>query len=368
MAKTYRVGIIGHTGRGNYGHSIDTAVVQVPNVQVVAIADANKSGLAAAQQRTKVEQGYLSYREMLEKEELDIVAICPRWIDQHHEMLMAAAEAGCHVYMEKPFCRTLEEADAVVNALAMRHLKLGIAHVTQYSPVLETVARLIDEGVIGEVLELRGRGKEDRRGGGEDLWVLGSHIFALLRTFGGGQPTSCTATVLQEGRPVTRADVVEGAEGLGLLAGDHIQTSYQFANGITGYFASKRAVGGQPTRFALQIFGSKGVIEMESGYLNAAYLLRDSSWSPGRSGKEWETITSAGIGEPEPRTDGTYRGGHIAAMTDLIDGIEQERPTRCAAEDCRDIVEMTAAVFESHRLGQSVPLPLETRVNPLSLL
>ena len=66
-------------------------------------------------------------------------AICPRWIDQHHDMLIAAAEAGCHVYMEKPFCRTLKECDAVVKALDMRHLKLGIAHVSQYSPVLATV-------------------------------------------------------------------------------------------------------------------------------------------------------------------------------------------------------------------------------------
>jgi predicted dehydrogenase len=64
---------------------------------------------------------------MLAKEKLDIAAVCPRWIDQHHDMLLAAAEAGCHIYMEKPFCRTLKECDAVVNQLDMRHLKLGIS-------------------------------------------------------------------------------------------------------------------------------------------------------------------------------------------------------------------------------------------------
>jgi predicted dehydrogenase len=305
---------------------------------------------------------------MLATEKPDIVAICPRWIDKHHAMLLAAASAGCHIYMEKPFCRTLAECDDVLNQLDMRHLKLGIAHVTQYSPVLDTVMSLIEADEIGEVLELRGRGKEDHRGGGEDLWVLGSHIFALMRSFGGGHPTSCFATVMQGGHAIRRADVKEGAEGIGLLAGDDIQARYKFPGGITGHFASRRSTGGKPSRFALQIFGSKGVIEMESGYLKPAHILRDASWSPSRSGKSWETISSAGIGKSEPRTDGSYEGGHIAAINDLIECIDTQRSTRCSAEDCRGITEMIAAVFESQRLGRPVDMPLETRVNPLTLL
>ncbi len=256
----------------------------------------------------------------------------------------------------------------MVRALEMRHLKLGIAHISQYSPVLTMVLKLIRNGEIGEVLEIRGRGKEDRRGGGEDLWVLGSHVFGLMRSLGGGHPLSCTATVSSKGHPVTKADVVEGAEGIGLLAGDRLDARYGFPGGVTGFFASKRAAGGRPTRFGLQIFGSRGIIEMQSGYLSPAYILKDSSWSPGRTGSQWETITSAGIGQPEPRKDGSYQGGHIAAITDLIHAVEQETDTKCSAEDCRGIVEMIAGVFESHRQGGPVALPLETRVNPLSLL
>ena len=365
---TYRVGIIGRTGKGDYGHGVDVAFTKLSNIQIVAVADEDDAGRTAAQMRTGAGKAYASYRQMLASEKLDIVAICPRWIDQHHAMLMAAAEAGCHIYMEKPFCRTLAECDDVVNQLEMRHLQLGIAHVTQYSPVLDTVLSLIESDEIGEILELRGRGKEDRRGGGEDLWVLGSHIFALMRTFAGAHPTSCVATVMQSGRPVTRDDVVEGAEGIGLLAGDNLQARYAFPGGIFGHFASRRAMAGKPSRFALQIFGSKGVIEMESGYLKPAHLLRDPGWSPSRSGKSWQRVTSAGIGKSEPRSDGNYQGGHIAAIQDLIAAIEQQTATRCTAEDCRGIVEMTAAVFESHRLGRIVDLPLQTRANPLSLL
>ena len=368
MAKKYKVGIIGHTGRGDYGHAVDAAFRKLENVEIVAVADTNEAGRAAAQKRNGAKTAYAGYRDMLAKEKLDIVAVCPRWIDQHHDMLIAAAEAGCHIYMEKPFCRTLKECDAVVNALEMRHLKLGIAHISQYSPVLATVIKVIGDGTIGDLLEIRGRGKEDARGGGEDLWVLGSHIFGLMRSVAGGNATSCYATVMQEGKPVVKGNVKEGPEGIGPLAGDHVQASYAFDKGVTGYFASRKGMGGKPTRFAVQIFGSKGIIELESGYLVKADLLRDSSWSPARSGSKWETITSAGIGKPEPRTDGSYEGGHIAAITDLIDAIENNRDTKCSARDCTAVIEMIAAVFESHRVAKPVELPLKTRVNSLTLL
>ena len=367
MTRTYRVAVIGSTGRGNYGHGVDTAFLKLPNVKVVSVADPDPAGRQAAQKRLSCPTSFADYRKMIAAEKPDIVAICPRWIDRHHDMLTAAAEAGCHVYMEKPFCRDLKECDDVVNALQMRHLKLGIAHVTQYSPVLDTVMKLIGDGEIGDVLELRGRGKEDRRGGGEDLWVLGSHIFGLMRTVAGGNASRCTSKVMQSGRPISRKDIAEGAEGIGLLAGDRLHAVYEFGTGPVGYFASVRNRGGNPSRFALQVHGSKGVIELQSGYLKPAYILKDSSWSPGRSGKSWQTVTSAGIDKPEPRTDGTYEGGHIAAINDLIDSIEQEHPTKCDAGDCRAIIEMIAAVFESQRAGGPVDLPLQVRVNPLSL-
>ena len=76
----------------------------------------------------------------------------------------------------------------------------------------------------------------------------------------------------------------------------------------------------------------------------------------------------SGIGKPEPRNDLTYEAGHIAAINDLMACIESDRQPRCSAADSRAIVEMIAAIFESHRLGGPVDLPLTTRVNPLTLL
>jgi hypothetical protein len=95
---------------------------------------------------------------------------------------------------------------------------------------------------------MRGRGKEDHRGGGEDLWVLGSHILDLMRFFV-GDATDCHAVVTQAGHQVTKADIVDGNEGLGPLAGDTITARYSFPNGVVGHFSSFRKQGGSPSRF-----------------------------------------------------------------------------------------------------------------------
>ena len=192
--------------------------------------------------------GYRDYREMLDKERPQIVAVCPRWTDQHRDMVLACAESGCHMYMEKPFCRTLGEADEMIQACEMRHLKLAVAHISRYSPQLDVIRRLIQAGEIGDVLEIRARGKEDARGGAEDLWVLGTHVLDLMRAFG-GEPASCFATLYQDGQRVTGEHVHPGNEGLGPLAGDRVDAMYRFQTGITGYFSSQKAAGGNPNRF-----------------------------------------------------------------------------------------------------------------------
>jgi len=369
MADKYRVGIIGRTGRGNYGHGLDTVWREIDRAEVIAVADDDERGRWAARSRTGAERAYSDYHKMLEEEKLDIVAVAPRWINEHRDMMVAAAEHGCHIYTEKPFCRDLTEADAIVSACEMRHLKLAISHQTRWTPTLEVVKREIDNGLIGRVLEIRGRGKEDaRRGGGEDLWVLGSHVLDLMRVFG-GDPTTCHATVYANGEPVTRSHVHEGPEGIGPIAGDAINATYTLPDGVTGFFGSHRAAAGSPSRFGIQIFGTEGVIEFLTGHLPACHVLQDSSWSPGRSGKKWVPISSNGVGEAEtlPRTG--LHGGNVLAVNNLIDCIENpEQDPKCSMYDARWTVEMIAGVFESHRTGGPVTLPLKQRENPLTLL
>jgi predicted dehydrogenase len=367
MAKTYRVGVIGSTGKGNYGHGIDTVWLDVPNAKIVAVADENEAGRARKAQSLKADQAFADYREMLDKTKPDIVSICPRWLDQHRDMALAAAQRGIHMYMEKPFCRTLAEADEIVAACEKSDAKLCLAHQSRFSPKIQTVRDLLESGKLGRVLEFRGRGKEDTRGGSEDLWVLGSHIMDYIRNFG-GEAEWCFASVLKGDRPITKSDVVEGPEGIGPLAGDGVRAMYGMPHGATAYFGSYKGMGGGKSRFALQIFGSLGVLEIVTGYLPDVKFLPDPAWSPGRSGINWQNVSSAGIDAPEPLKDGGMHAGNLAAVKDLLAAIEQDRQPECSMYEGRGAIEMIVAVFESQRVGGPVKLPLKNRRNPLTML
>ena len=367
MAEKYRVGVIGRTGRGNYGHALDTAWMSIPETEIVAVADDDKMGLAQAAKRLEVSAAFADYREMLDKIKPDIIAVCQRWIDQHAEMILAAAERGIHVLVEKPYVRTLEEADQIIDACEKTHTKVVVGHPTHFSPKLKAVKQLIDEGKIGDVLQYRARGKEDRRGGGEDLWVLGTHVLDMIRVLA-GQPEWCFAHVTQDGHPVTKADVADGAEGIGPLAGDAIRAMYGLPSGKTATFGSYRNMQGSPSRYGLQIYGSRGVIEILEGPMPDVKFLGDPSWSPGRSGAKWQNVSSAGIDKPEPLSGSEYTGRYSQAIRELLRAIEaQDEPTGGMYEG-RDVTEMIAGVFESHRIGGPVNLPLKTRANPLTLL
>src|SRR5437773_1519068 len=161
MAKTYRVAVIGRTGKGNYGHGLDVVWKAVENIEIVAVADDNDKGRAAAAQRLGARNAYADYRQMLAKERPHIVSVADRWLDQHRDMVVACAEAGASIFLEKPMARTLAEADEMIRACEMHHVKCAIAHQTRYSPRLKVVKQLIVDGKLGELIELRGRGKED---------------------------------------------------------------------------------------------------------------------------------------------------------------------------------------------------------------
>ncbi len=134
-ARKYRVGVIGYTGQGDYGHGLDQVWLDVPNAEIVAVADANEKGLAEAVKRLSAPKGYADYRKMLDEAKPDLVSICPRWLDQHRDMVVAAAERGVRgIYLEKPLCRTLAEADEMIAACQKHKVKAAVAHQTRYSP------------------------------------------------------------------------------------------------------------------------------------------------------------------------------------------------------------------------------------------
>ncbi len=107
----FTAAVIGHTGRGNYGHDLDLIFKGCSGVKLLAVADPDPAGREKAFQRTGAARSYADYREMLEKEKPRLVCVAPRWTNQHHAMAAAALRSGAHVFSEKPFTTTLAEAD-----------------------------------------------------------------------------------------------------------------------------------------------------------------------------------------------------------------------------------------------------------------
>jgi predicted dehydrogenase len=365
---SYRAAVIGRTGRGDYGHGLDVALAGHPRLKLLAVADDDPKGRTAAARRLGVDRAYADYREMLDREEPQFVAVAPRWIDGHREMILACAERGAHVFCEKPMAPTLADCDAIVTACERSHIKLAVAFQTRYSPRYERVKELIAGGAIGEVLELRGRGKEDRRGGGEDLMVLGSHVMDLFRGLL-GEAAWCFARVTEGGKPVGRAEVRPGPEGSAFVAGDRIDAMYGFAESpAVAHFATARPKqAGQ--RFGLQILGSRGRIDLGTGWRPPAAWLADPTWSGASGGARWVEITSAGAGKPETLARNDLVEANRAIVDDLIRAVEADTQPRVSVYDGRASVEMILACYASHARRGLVTLPPAERArHPLESL
>ena len=362
-ANRYRAGIIGHTGRGNYGHGLDVVWSAFPQVEVAAVADPDAAGRAKAQARTGAKNAYADYRELLAKEKPDIVSICPRHLDQRVEMTVAAAEAGCHIFHEKAFAATLPEADRMAAAIRKAGVKVQIAHQMRCSPFTLKAGQMIEAGEIGEIQELRGRGKEDSRAGGEDLVVLGSHIFDMMRHFL-GDPEWVFSHVTTRGEELAFDHLGKPREPVGPIAGRQMAAMFSFGQGIHGYFASKQCAQTHILRFGTHIYGSKGVIFLPNAiYPNGAqaYILRSPAWVPNKR-HGWEPI------EPEHRSfgDDRYITANALMVEDLLDAIEKDREPACSERAGRWTVEMTQGVYASQLQGKPVSFPLAEREHPLN--
>ncbi|MEX2261766.1 MAG: Gfo/Idh/MocA family oxidoreductase [Bryobacteraceae bacterium] len=358
--KIWRAAVIGRTGRGNYGHGLDVVWKQFPNVQIVAVADENEAGLTKAAERLGCKARYADYRKMLREERPDLVSIGPRWPDCHLEMALAAAEARASIYMEKPISRTPAEADRMIDACDRAHVKLAVAHQMRIAPVLELAKRRIAEGAIGKLQEMRGRGKEDQRGGGEDLMVLGTHVMDLMRQFA-GDPVWCFGSATVGGRDVKRTDVTEGPEALGPLAGDAISATYSFPSDVTGYFVSKRGQA-NGVRWGLDLYGSKGIMTIRANMAPEVHICESPRWTD--SG--WTRLVSPDDALPGNASPRGQDEANRALVADLLDAIEKDRAPIASGVEARWTIEMALAVYESHRTGGRVGFPLKSREHPLT--
>ena len=365
--KNYTVAVIGHTGRGGYGHSLDIVWRNFSNIKITAVADPVETGLAKAKARLKADKAYSDYRKMLAEVKPDLVAICPRHPDQHFEMMKSAIEIKAKgIYIEKPFCRSPKEADLILQMAKEANCKIAVAHRNRYLPVISKIKELIDKGEIGKVLEVRGRGKGDHRGGCVDLWVLGSHVLNLINYFC-GKAQSCSSIILRDGKSAPLTELRDGEEGLGKILGNEVHARFHMENGCIAYFDSMAKDDTKSQGFGLEIIGSKGVIQIQCDRNPLASIIQGNPYK--FSSRTQKVISSAGIDQVEPKADNHKKVfDHIIPVRDLLSSIEENRAPLCDAEQAAHTVEMICAVLQSHKEGgKTVKLPMQNREHPFGL-
>jgi predicted dehydrogenase len=167
MSKRYRLGIIGFAHM--HINHLATIFGQHPQVEWVACADTphvvelrsapftrdwNRQQIIEKQ---KIAHVYDDYHEMLRREELDI-AIVTGENAQHPAIVEACAEKGIHVCVEKPMAMSLSAALRMARASQAAGTTLLVNWPITWSPQVRAAKKLIDEGVIGRVLEVKWRG------------------------------------------------------------------------------------------------------------------------------------------------------------------------------------------------------------------
>ncbi len=356
--RRYRAGAIGRTGRGNYGHGLHLGFVEAESVDLVAVADPDEAGRRKVAAEVGAERTHADFRRMLAEEDLDLVSIGPRWVDCHEEMVLACVEAGCHIYCEKPLAASLDAADRMVSAADAAGVKLAVAHQGVYLPQVRQVRRLLQEGRVGPVQSIHAHGKQDRRGGGEDMMVLGTHLFNMMRFFA-GDVVWMWGHVTSGGRGIRPEDLREAGEPIGPIAGDCVNSYFAFQSGVSGTFDSRADQAGGGKAMGLEILGREGRILLRGGTAGSAVLYPHGLWAPEDGTQAWEPLDL----EQAPLGD-----GNRIAILDLIEAAGEDRDPISSGRDAVAALEMILGAYESEITGQRVTFPMQDRTHPLERL
>ncbi len=382
--KTRKIAIARDTGVPSLGlHGLYVAFNGLPNVEAVGFCDSRADDLEAVMAATGAKRHYRDYTQMLDTEKPDIVVLCSRHPHDHFPQIVAAAERGIHVYCEKPMTASLKEADAIVELAERRRIKLCMAHPARYDAAFRQMKAMVANGEIGQPLTIHGRGKSDHRGGGEDMMVLGTHIFDL-QAFFFGQPESVWAEVLSSGKPIGREDLSQTIEPVGPTAGDDIFAVFRFSCGVRGLFESRRGLtvpGRRQTHMGIAVIGTKGTLSLRFDDGQDASLLISRRPSPPDAETHFEpvpVIDTRSIPGAAPLDD-SRRGVHTPrakmflhsnrfAAWDLLQSIQEDRQPMSNATHARLALEMTYGVYCSALIRQAVDFPLTDRTHPLETI
>lgn len=339
-ARNYRAAVVGcgrmgstiddeHIGMAHYpwpwAHA--PAIIEARNVGLVAAADVDQAKLNDFQKRWGVDALYLDYHQMVAEEQPDLVAVTTG-PEERCEVVIGLAEAGVKgIFATKPMCRTLAEADAMIDACRRHNTILAMAcHLNWYS-WYTSARKAISDGVIGELQSMICNCSSS-------LSNIGSHTLALLRLFAGG-PAQWVWGNMNSDAQAAGTDDLSGSGWITYETGVHT-------------ILNSRCEQRGSLQWTIEIIGSSGRILSRNAHAQFELWTVDP-----------EDGTSVQRQFPNPWHP---RSSMVDAIEGVCLSIDAGEEQICPGEFGREALEIAIALRESHRRGHvRIDLPLEDR-------
>jgi len=315
------------------------------------------------------------WRRMVEREDIDVIDIAtPTAL--HHDIAIAAAENGKHIFCEKPFALNSVQAKAMLAAAE----KAGITHYLNHNyrrcPAIRLAKKLIDDGKLGRIFHWRGAYLQSwttdpnfpltwqlqaESAGAGPQFDLNSHSVDLARYLVGdiSRVTAMTAQFIQE-RPLPSetATAFQGGAKEGELhpvtVEDAASMIVQFKNGAMGSFESTRFAMGRKNFNTFEIYGSEGAIGFNLERLNELEYFNHSDPTDSQG---FRTILAT---EPEHDYVGSwwppghtigYEHAFTHAVVDFVKAVVDGEPIKPDFHDGLACMQVLEAGLQSAKLG-----------------
>ncbi len=188
-----RIGLVGY---GYWGPNVARNLYKNDQFKFTTICDKKEDRLHKAKKMYANELIFTeNFQDLLDDENLDAIALAVE-TSAHFELAKQALFAGKHIYVEKPFTSTVEEAEELNRIAKERNLIIHVDHIMVYHPVIRKIKELIDSGDIGEIFYFDcsrmnlGNIKNDV----SSMWDLSVHDLSIIDYLMNGQvPKSVSA-------------------------------------------------------------------------------------------------------------------------------------------------------------------------------
>src|SRR5438034_2179917 len=147
-----RLGVVG--ANPNVGWASRThmpALLALSEYELTAVCTTKQESAEASAQKYEADRAYWNYRELVADSDVEVIDVCVK-VPYHHEIVMAALEAGKHVYCEWPLGATVHQAEQMTELAEKRGLRAMVGLQARGAPSIIHLRNLIADGWIRDVL------------------------------------------------------------------------------------------------------------------------------------------------------------------------------------------------------------------------